>query len=109
MKWEFIYYSSRVERDLLDLPAELLAEFMAMRDLMTEKGPNLGMPYTKAMGDGLFEMRLSAKNNIARVFYCAIVKHQILVLSSFIKKTKTTPDRELRLARKRIKEVKQHD
>lgn len=109
MKWEFIYYSNRVERDIFDLPAELLAEFAAMRNVMMEKGPNLGLPYTKAMGEGLFEMRLSSKDNIARVFYCTVIKHEIVILSSFIKKTRTTPDRELKLAKKRLKEVKQND
>jgi len=106
MKWEFIYYSKRVERDVLSLPKELLAEYHAMQKMMGEKGPNLGMPYTRAMGEGLFEMRLSDKDGIARVFYCTIEKHEIVVLHSFIKKTRATPDRELQLARKRLREVK---
>jgi phage-related protein len=108
MKWEFVYYSSRVKRDILSFPKELLAEFYAMQQIMEEKGPSLGMPYTRAMGDGLFEMRLSDKDGIARVFYCTIEKYEIFVLHSFVKKTRTTPDRELQLARKRLKEVKQH-
>ena len=33
-------------------------------------GPDIGMPHTKAMGDGLFELRLKAGEGIARVFYC---------------------------------------
>jgi phage-related protein len=108
MKWEFVYYSSRVKRDILSLPKELLAEFYAMQQIMEEKGPSLGMPYTRAMGDSLFEMRLSGKDGIARVFYCTIEKYEIFVLHSFVKKTRTTPDHELQLARKRLKEVKQH-
>jgi phage-related protein len=108
MKWEFIYYNNRVKREILFLPKELLAEFYAMQQIMQEKGPSLGMPYTRAMGDGLFEMRLSDKDGIARVFYCTIEKYEIFVLHSFIKKTRTTPDRELQLARKRLKEVKHY-
>ena len=106
MKWEFVYYSSRVKRDILSFPKELLAEFYAMQKIMEEKGSNLGMPYTRPMGDGLFEMRLSDKDGIARVFYCTMQKYEIFVLHSFVKKTKATPDRELQLARKRLKEVK---
>ena len=109
MRWEFIYYSSRIKKDILDLPKELLADFFALRDTMMEKGPNIGMPYTRAMGEGLFEMRLDAKNNIGRVFYCTVTKHEIMVLHCFVKKTRKTPDRELQLARKRLKEVKQND
>lgn len=108
MKWEFVYYSSRVKREVLSLPKELLAEFYAMQKIMGEKGPTLGMPYTRAMGDGLFEMRLSGKDGIARVFYCTIEKYEIFLLHSFVKKTRATPDRELQLARKRMKEVKHH-
>lgn len=76
---------------------------------MRVKDPHLGMPYTRAMGEGLFEMRLSDKDGIARVFYCTIKKHEIFILHSFVKKTRTTPARELQLVRKRLKEVKQHD
>jgi phage-related protein len=90
------------------LSKEFLAEFFAMQKIMEEKGPNLGMPYTRAMSEGLFETRLTAKDGIARVFYCSIEKHEIFVLHSFVKKTKKTPDRELQLARKRLKEVKQY-
>jgi phage-related protein len=32
-------------------------------------GPDLGMPHTRAMGEGLFELRLKAEEGIARVFY----------------------------------------
>lgn len=60
------------------------------------------------MENSLFEMRLSDKDGIARVFYCTIEKYEIFVLHSFVKKTRATPDKELQLARKRLKEVKQH-
>ena len=30
-------------------------------------GPDLGMPHTRAMGQGLFELRLKAAEGIARV------------------------------------------
>ncbi len=108
MKWEFIYYSKRVMRDIFALPTELLAEFYAMKKIMETSGPSLGMPYTRAMSDGLFEMRLRDKDGIARVFYCTVEKNEIMVLHSFIKKTQATPTKELQLARKRLKEVKQH-
>ena len=35
-------------------------------------GANLGMPHTKAMKDGLFEMRMKSKEGIGRVFYCTL-------------------------------------
>jgi len=52
MKLEFIYYSTRVERAILSLPKDLLTDFFAVQKMMIEKGSNLGLPYTRAMGDG---------------------------------------------------------
>ena len=79
MNWKFIYYNSRVEKEALRLPADLLAEFKAMQDLMEKKGPHLGMPFTRSMGDGLFEMRLRGKDTIARIFYCTVIAGEIVV------------------------------
>ena len=39
---------------------------------MITYGANLGMPHTKAMSGGLFELRISGKNKITRSFYCVL-------------------------------------
>ena len=67
-------------------------------------GPDLGMPHTRAMGDGLFELRLKAAEGIGRVFYLAATGQKIVMLHQFIKKSAKTPVRELDVARKRMKE-----
>lgn len=108
MSLEFIYYSARVERTILELPKDCLANFLAIQKMMKEKGHNLGLPYTRAMGDGLFEIRLNGQSSIARVFYCTIQHNEVIVLHSFVKKTQKTPRQELELARKRLKEVKKY-
>ncbi len=58
------------------------------------------------MGDGLFELRCKGAEGIGRAFYCTMVGREIVILHNFIKKTQETPDRELKTARKRLKEVK---
>ena len=68
-------------------------------------GPDLGMPHTRAMGAGLFELQIKAPSGIARVFYCTVVDRRIVVLHQFVKKTKKTPPRELQIARRRMKDV----
>lgn len=68
-------------------------------------GPDLGMPHTRAMGGGLFELRIKAAEGIARVFYCAVVDQRIVFLHQFVKKTERTPPKELEIARRRLKEV----
>ncbi len=55
-------------------------------------GPDLGMPHTRAMGDGLFELRLKAGE-------------KIVMLHQFTKKTDKTPFKEIEKAKRRMKEV----
>lgn len=88
------------------MSAGFLARYLRYTDRMEVFGPDLGMPHTRAMGDGLFELRLKAAEGIARVFYCTIVGKKIMVLHQFTKKTDKTPPRELEKARRRMKEVK---
>jgi phage-related protein len=65
----------------------------------------VGMPLCRAMGDGLWEVRSSLPGNrIARVMFCQR-EGELVALHGIIKKTQTTPDEDLKLARKRKKEV----
>lgn len=64
------------------------------------------MPHTRAMGGGLFELRLKAAEGIARVFYCTMIGRRIVFLHQFVKKTDKTPTRELRIARQRMKDLR---
>jgi phage-related protein len=106
--WTVSFYSRRVEDDLLELPAGLVARFLRYAERMEICGPDLGMPHTRAMGGGLFELRLTAAEGIARVFYCTVVGRRIVVLHSFVKKTGKTPPREVQTARRRMRDVN-HD
>lgn len=105
-KYTITYYSAKVQTDILELPKTITAKYFSYIDLMQEYGANLGMPHTKAMGDGLFELRLKGAEGIARVFYCVIINRQIVMLHSFVKKTDKTPKNELNIAVKRLNEVK---
>jgi phage-related protein len=63
------------------------------------------MPYTKAMGNGLFEIRARGVEGIGRAFFCCMKGKRVVILHGFIKKTQASPVKELRLARLRMKEV----
>ena len=106
MNWTITYYSERVRQCVYDLPAGILSSYVQLTDAMAEHGAYLRMPHSRAMGEGLFELRPKGEEGIGRVFYCTQVGHTIVVLHSFIKKTQETPDSELKTARKRMKEVK---
>ena len=106
MNWTIQYYNNRIQADILKLPAGLLGRYLRLTDLMIEFGPDLGMPHTRVMGDGLFELRLKSREGIVRVFYCLLIDQQIVMLHSFVKKTQKTPGKELKIAQRRMKEVK---
>ena len=66
-----------------------------------EFGWPVGMPVCRALGKGLYEVRTSLKNRIARVFF-TIDGDEMVLLHGFIKKSLATPDAELALARSRL-------
>lgn len=105
MLWSITYYNERVRKEVLAMPAGIVADYIRLTDAMVLHGADLRMPHSRAMGAGLFELRPKGPEGIGRVFYCTQVGHTIVVLHSFVKKTQETPDAELRLARKRLKEV----
>lgn len=105
MKWKITYFNEEVQMRLLKWPKGLLAKYLRITDLMEKNGANLGMPFTKAMGNGIFEIRVKAQEGIGRVFYCTVVGKEIVVLHSFIKKTQKTPAKELNIASQRMLEV----
>jgi phage-related protein len=65
----------------------------------------VGMPLVRSMGNRLWELRTSLPSRReARVLF-AVDGEYIAILHGFIKKSQKTPDHELALARKRLKET----
>ena len=106
MTYQLLFFNESVQADIQEWPTQIFASFVRIAEQIEVSGPNLGLPYTKAMGGGLFEIRARGSAGIGRAFFCCVKEQKILVLHGFIKKTKKTPRRELRLAVKRMKEVK---
>jgi phage-related protein len=93
-------------KDIETWPVGMLADFARLIELLMEFGPALGMPHSRAMGDGLFELRARGREGIGRVLYCFLTGQRIVMVHAFIKKTHTTPIRDQERARIRMKEVK---
>jgi phage-related protein len=65
-----------------------------------------GMPLCRPLGSGLWEVRTDLPTKrTARVLLCLYQEH-LVALHGFIKKTRTTPEDDLALARKRQKQLK---
>ena len=105
MRYSIHYYSDEVEAGVLALPKTLLARYFSLTDRMISAGAHLGEPHTKALGNGLFELRLKGAEGIARVLYCTQVGRRLVMLHSFVKKTEKTPITERRIATARLKEI----
>ena len=103
--WTVQYFNDRVQRDVEAWPVGIYADYLRLIGLMENHGADLRMPHSRAMGKGLFELRCKGQEGIGRAFYCTMVNREIVVLHGFIKKTQETPERELTIARKRLKEV----
>ena len=86
-------------------PVDVLADYARLVELLAEHGPSLRLPHSRAFGDGLFELRPRGRSGIGRALYCFLLGRRIVVVHAFIKKTQETPDKELKLARKRAKEL----
>lgn len=107
--WKISYFNSRVQQDIEAWPVDIYADFLRLVQLMELHGVDLRMPFSRAMGRGLFELRCKGREGIGRVFYGLAIGKEIIVLHSFIKKTQEAPPHVLALARKRLKEVMNHE
>ena len=105
-KWIIDYYSEKVQNWISKMPVGIRAAYARLTDLLEEFGMDLRLPHSRAMGEGLFELRPKGKEGIARVFYCTLIGKRIVILHGFIKKTQETPRKELEIAIQRMKEVK---
>lgn len=105
MAFEIRYFHARVLEEIESWPVDVLADYARLVELLMLHGPSLRLPHSRAFGDGLFELRPRGREGIGRAFYCFLVGKRIVVLHAFIKKSQQTPDSELKLARKRLKEV----
>jgi phage-related protein len=70
MNWDIVYYGDDVQEAILAFPPGLQARYVHLTQRMLSFGPDLGMPHTRAMGKGLFELRVKGKEGIGRVFFC---------------------------------------
>lgn len=99
MKIETI--KSDIDKFILSLDERTQSRTFRLLELLEHNGHKLGMPYSKSLTGGLFELRIVGEKHI-RIIYC--FKHnRIYLLHAFIKKTNKIPQQDLDLANKRVK------
>jgi phage-related protein len=105
MEWAIEYYNESVQESISQWPVGIRAYYARITERIIIHGPNLGMPFTKSFGGGLFEIWAIGKEGIGRAFFCACIGHKIVILHGFIKKTNKTLLKEIALAKRRLQEV----
>lgn len=90
-----------------NFPKEVRQELgKAIWDL--QQGKILGMPVSRPMtlvGAGVAELRIRDRSGIYRAFYYTRSPRGILIFHAFMKRSQTTPKRDLDLGQNRLKEL----
>lgn len=102
--YEIIFYDladgSEPAKDfLLQLDVKMRAKMLRTIELLRHNGVELREPYSKALDDGILELRAKVGSDISRVLYFFVVGRKIILTNGFIKKTQKTPQRELEKAK----------
>jgi phage-related protein len=65
----------------------------------------IGMPLVRKMDDDLWEVRSHIPSGIARTFF-TVYEKLIVLLHGFVKKSETTPAKELAVAKRRLAKLR---
>src|SRR3989338_4266585 len=92
-------FTTDIDKFILNLDISVSSKVNSILFFLREFGNHLSLPYSKALGNGLFELRISGKIPI-RIIYC-FYKNSAILLHALIKKSDKIPKRELDLAKRR--------
>ena len=106
MSWSVRFLNESVREEFLALPKSLIAVTLRIVDLIEKNGlEKTGMPYVRHLEGKLWEIRAKGKDGIARSLYVTASGKRIVIVRCFVKKSRKTPDKELKIAIQRAKEV----
>jgi phage-related protein len=106
MAWAVETLNENVDTELAALPVDMRARFARIGQLIEAVGlPNVREPHVKHLRGPIWEIRLKGKDGIARALYVTAQRQRVVVLRVFVKKTQKTPNSEIELALKRMKEL----
>lgn len=106
LRWEIDDYrgphNARPVKAFLDgLSVLARAKVYAALEMLARDGNRLRLPRSRALGDGLFEIRVAHPEGPFRIIYCFLPGRKVLLLHGFVKRTEETPPQDLQLARER--------
>ena len=103
MQW-FVETLPQVDAEIDALPSGLRARLIRLFEVIEAHGlENIHEPHAKHLEGKLWELRVSAREGIARGIYVSLREKRVMVLHVFEKKTQKTPKRVMDLALARLK------
>jgi phage-related protein len=109
IKWKLIFYTTSSGQSPIDsfignLDLDTQARVFNSFELLQEYGAKLkGKHVKKLTGTSLWELRVLGSQSI-RIFYVAYQSQTFLLLHGFQKQSKKTPNKEIKIALKRLAE-----
>ncbi len=79
----------------------MIAKILRVIMLLESMGAQLNEPFSKYLGQGIFELRVKSRTNITRILYFFVIGDKAVLANAFVKKTNKTPRKEIDLALKR--------
>lgn len=89
---------------ILSQDKKMKAKLFRLIELLELEGSELREPYSKPLGDGIFEIRAKQGSDITRVLYFFVIGKKIILTNGFVKKT---PQKEIDTAKKYRAEYEQ--
>lgn len=88
-----------VESFIDGLDLKMKAKTFGLVELLERYGPQLGMPFSRHLEDGVFELRAVGRGDSVRILYFFVVGKRIVLIHGFRKKTQKAPRREIERAK----------
>lgn len=101
---EIRLFDKSLEKFIRSLDKPTIAKVLRVVDLLEEFGEKLGSPHTRKVAPSLFELRIRGKQEV-RIFY-TLHKSAFFLLHGFLKKGQKLPKRELKVALRKLKELR---
>ncbi len=112
--WSIVFYTNKsgkkpVKEWIKSLAPKAKDKIAKKLDLLCDLGLNIPFPHIRFLDGKLYELRIEESKNTYRIIYFAHTGKKFILLNGFVKKSKKTPEKEIELAKKRMREVLENE
>lgn len=95
---EIFYHNKTIKKFIDSLDSNSKKQVVKNLELLEEYGYEIGLPHSKSIGNGLFELRcISSGVRFLYIYH----NNSALILNGFVKKVDKIPQKEINLAKNR--------